>query len=132
MTVGGVCPQMFYTLTPCRLIDTRGPAGPYGQPALAAGADRNFPIINQCAVPPDAIAVSLNVAVVQPTTGPGFLTFYPGGTTLPLFSTLNYKAGQIRANNAIVTLGAAGDLLVHCGQGSGTAHLVVDINGFFK
>src|SRR5262249_28674705 len=30
----------FYSLTPCRLVDTRNPAGPYSGPALAAAADR--------------------------------------------------------------------------------------------
>jgi hypothetical protein len=29
-------PSDFYTLTPCRLVDTRGPDGPAGGPALAA------------------------------------------------------------------------------------------------
>jgi len=33
-------------------------------------------------------------------------------------STINYSAGQIRANNAIIALGAAGDVLVFCGQGN--------------
>jgi hypothetical protein len=34
----------FYAVAPCRLIDTRGPTGPYGGPALAAGAER----VNDC------------------------------------------------------------------------------------
>src|SRR5262249_48282859 len=37
-----VLPAAFYTVTPCRLIDTRGPAGPLGGPALVANADRFF------------------------------------------------------------------------------------------
>jgi len=60
------------------------------------------------------------------------LTLYPGGTSLPLVSTINYSAGQTRANNAIVKLGAAGDLIVRCGQGSGTAAMVLDVNGYFQ
>jgi hypothetical protein len=45
---------------------------------------------------------------------------------------LNYSSGQTRANNAVVSLGAAGDIAVRCGQGSGTAHVVVDVNGYFQ
>jgi hypothetical protein len=34
----------FYPLTPCRIADTRNPAGPLGGPYLAAGRPRAFPI----------------------------------------------------------------------------------------
>ena len=30
----------FYTVTPCRLVDTRNPTGPYGGPSLSANSDR--------------------------------------------------------------------------------------------
>lgn len=122
----------FMTLTPCRVLDTRNANGSFGGPALAAGGDRTFIFANQCGIPATATAVSLNVAVTQPTTGPGFLTLYPAGSTLPLVSTVNYKAGQTRANMATVTLGSAGGITVRCGQGSGTAHVVVDVNGYFQ
>jgi len=72
------------------------------------------------------------LAVVEPTDGPGHLTIYPRGNPLPVASTINYRAGQIRANNVIVSLGSAGDISVHCGQGSGTADIVIDVNGYFK
>src|SRR5260370_41488738 len=32
----------FYTVRPCRGLDTRGPAGPFGAPPLAAAAPRPF------------------------------------------------------------------------------------------
>jgi len=47
-------------------------------------------------------------------------------------SSLNYRAGQTRANNAIVTLGASGALAVFCGQGFGTTHFIIDINGYLE
>jgi hypothetical protein len=125
-------PASFYTLTPCRVLDTRDPNGPYGGPALAAGADRTFVLAGRCGLPSSATAVSLNVTVTQPTAGPGFLTVYPAGTPLPLASTVNYRAGITRANNAIIPLGEAGAVTAHCGQGGGTAHLIVDINGYFQ
>ncbi|HSS44956.1 MAG TPA: IPT/TIG domain-containing protein [Thermoanaerobaculia bacterium] len=122
----------FFTVTPCRVIDTRNLNGPYGGPALAAGADRTFTIGRQCGIPANARSVAVNLAVTQSTSGPGHLTVYQGGTNLPVAATINYSAGQTRANNAVVPLGAAGDIRVHCGQGSGTVHLIVDVNGYFQ
>jgi hypothetical protein len=51
-------------------------------------------------------------------------------TPLPLASTLNYSTGQTRANNAIVAFGPSGDITVRCA--SGTAHVVIDVNGYFQ
>ncbi len=121
----------FYTLTPCRLLDTRDPAGPWGGPALSAGAVRTFVIAGRCSVPVTANAVSVNATVTQPTTL-GHLVFFPGGSPQPLVSTINYRAGQTRANNAIVRLGADGTISVACGQASGTTHFILDINGYFQ
>ena len=122
----------FYALTPCRVVDTRNSTGTLGGPALSAGADRVFLFAGQCGIPSTARSVALNITVTQPTAGPGFLSVYPGGTSLPLVSTLNYSSGQTRSGNAIVPLGAAGDVAVRCGQGSGTAHAVFDISGYFQ
>jgi hypothetical protein len=88
-------------------------------------------MVGRCGIASGALAVSLNVTVVLPTAG-GYLTLYPGGGSLPLASTLNYRANQIRANNAIVRLGPGGTLAVYSGQGGGSAHLLIDVNGFFR
>jgi hypothetical protein len=70
--------------------------------------------------------------MVQPTSGPSFLTVFPGGSARPPTSAVNANTGQIRANNAIVQLGSLGDLIVYLGQGTGSAGLVLDVNGYFK
>jgi hypothetical protein len=122
----------FYTLPPCRVLDTRDPPGPYGGPALAGGAVRTFTIAGRCSVPPTAKSISINATVIQPTSS-GYLTLYPGGTATPLASTINFGAEQIRANNAIVPLGAGGTLSVLAGQGGGnTVHFLLDVNGYFQ
>lgn len=143
LTVSGVSAQMsitvsgpptplsFYTLTPCRLVDTRNSVGPLGGPALAASAQRTFTLASQCGVPSTARALSVNVTVITPTAA-GDLRLFPGGSASPLVSTINYRAGQTRANNAIAGLGAAGDLTVQCDQAAGTVHLVLDVNGYFQ
>jgi hypothetical protein len=57
---------------------------------------------------------------------------YPADQALPSTSTLNYVAGQTRANNAIVGLSTSGALAVRCTQASGTAHVVLDVTGYFE
>jgi CSLREA domain-containing protein len=121
----------FYPLTPCRVVDTRNAAGPYGGPALAANVDRTFVIQGQCGVPVGARAAAFNLAVTLSTAG-GDLRVVPAGGALPLVSALNWNAGQTRANNAIIQLGAGGDVTVHPDQPSGTVHLIVDVTGYFQ
>jgi hypothetical protein len=113
------------------VADTRDPAGPYGSPPLAAGSPRTFTLIGRCGIPETAGAVSLNLTVTQPTHL-GHLTVYAEGAAQPGTSTLNYQAGQTRANNAIVTLGPTGAIIVVCGQATGTTHLIMDVNGYFR
>ena len=123
--------QDFFTLTPCRVIDTRSAAGPLGGPALAALSDRTFVVAGTCGIPEDAKAVSVNIAVTGPTN-PGNIRLHPGGTTVPLVSSINFKALQTRSNNAVIPLSALGELAAYLDQVSGTAHLILDVNGYFK
>jgi hypothetical protein len=121
----------FYTVTPCRLVDTRRSTGDLGGPALVAGEDRTFTLVGPCAVPPEARALSVNVTVTA-ATARGNLRLYPAGIARPPVSTVNYSAGQTRANNAIVGLSLDGRLIVYCAQASGTVHFVLDVNGYFR
>ncbi len=125
-------PANFYTVTPCRVIDTRRPVDPYGGPALASAGTRIFIVTGQCGIPSGATAIAVNIAATQPTSGPGFVTLFPAGTVRPTTSTLNYSAGQTRANNAVVPLGASGDIAVFCTQGGGTMQFILDVTGYFK
>jgi uncharacterized repeat protein (TIGR01451 family) len=129
--VAGPAPANFHTLIPCRIADTRDPVGPFGGPPLAAGLERTFTVAGRCGIPATAKAVSFNVTITGPTS-PGHISLYPGGTTLPLVSTMNFSPGQTRANNAIIVLGAGGTLAVTSGQGSGTVHFILDTNGYFE
>lgn len=127
-----VSPAMgFYTLAPCRLVDTREPPGSFGGPALAAGAIRVFPLAGQCGIPPTARAVSVNLTVTQPTTG-GNLLLFAARTAAPLASSINFAAAETRAGNAVAPLNGLGELAVRCSQPAGTTHLVLDVNGYFE
>jgi len=123
--------EAFFSITPCRVADTRNLNGPYGGPALPAGADRSFVIAGQCGIPTDARAVAFNFAVTQPTAS-GDLQVFPAGTPVPTPATVYYSAQQTRAKNAILGLGLAGDIGAHVDQPAGTVHLVIDVTGYFR
>jgi hypothetical protein len=117
----------FYTVTPCRQLDTRSgsPISPGGTLAVAlTGAP--------CGIPSSATSVSVNIAVTQ-ETAMGHLTIYPADKTQPLTSTINFNAGQTRANNAILPLSSdgTGGVKIYNGSG-GTTHVVIDVNGYFQ
>lgn len=121
----------FYTVTPCRVADTRNANGPYGGPALSANGDRTFTLGGRCGIPTTAKAAALNVSVTQPSSAGG-LRLYAGGSALPLATSINYRAGQTRANNNVSPLGSGGTLSVHCDQPSGVVHVIIDVSGYFQ
>jgi hypothetical protein len=123
-------PTAFFTVPPCRLIDTRQPTGSYGGPALVAGIDRTFTLAGRCGISPKARSVAVNIAVTQPTA-PGHLKLYPAGAALPQTSSINYGAGQTRASNAILLL-TSGGITVRCNQSSGSVHFILDLTGYFE
>jgi uncharacterized repeat protein (TIGR01451 family) len=130
-------PVPFYTVNPCRIVDTRGPVADTGGPALAANTKRDILLtgINAppCGVPSDARAVAVNVTVVDPSAS-GDLRLYPAGTSLPNSSTINFAPDQVRANSAVVPL-SSGLLSVQCdmlGGPTGTVHFILDVSGYFR
>lgn len=126
-------PSRFYTLTPCRLLDTRGGSGaPLGPPALPAGGRRNLAVSGLCGIPTSARALSVNVTVTGGTNA-GFVTLFPGDAIKPATSNSNFASGQTRANNAIVLLATNGTGLIAAVNGSaGSVHLILDVNGYFQ
>jgi hypothetical protein len=128
-----VGPLQYYSVTPCRIVDTRGATGLTGGPALAAFQIRNFPIRGFCGVSSAAVAVALNVTVVTPAQN-GYLTLWPSGTTQPTVSTINFTpADPALANGAIVPMAAAmssAEIAVFNGS-SGATHLILDVTGYF-
>jgi PKD repeat protein len=121
----------FYTLTPCRLLDTRSAED--GAAPVPSGTDRLLDVVavTRCGVSPLARAVALNVTVIQ-APGSGRVTVYPANLSLPATSTLNFPGGITRANNALMMLSPDGKLKLRpVLNGGGSTHLVVDVTGFF-
>lgn len=131
-------PFQFFSVTPCRIVDTRGIDGVTGGPALPSGMPRNFPIAGQCGVPTTAKAATLNVTIVGPTAD-GFLSIWPQGTAMPLVSTINAAAGEpALANGAILPLTAFPALSISVVYGtagiagSASTHVILDVTGYFQ
>ena len=132
-------PYSFFPLTPCRIIDTRGPVGPTGGPALSANTVRSFPVanVNACGVPSTARAVSFNITTVQATDA-GDLRIFPYLSPVPLASVINFSPADFAlANGAIIPIANIGGLDISVqtdmAPGStGAVHLVVDVTGYFQ
>jgi hypothetical protein len=126
----------FYTLSPCRLVDTRLPDGPLGGPVLQGNAERVFTIVvdgtGACGVPSTARALLTNVTVVAPADGGSLQVYSPDGGP-PVTSVVSFSAGQVLANNAIFGLARDGTGRVTVKPGlPGTVHVVIDVSGYFQ
>jgi uncharacterized repeat protein (TIGR01451 family) len=112
----------FYNITPCRILDSRQPAG---SPPLAGV--RAIPVTaGPCGVPAAARAHVLNATVIP--QGPlGYLTLWPHAQPQPTVSTLNALDGVITSNLALVPT-TDGNISAFP---SNPAHLVLDVFGYF-
>lgn len=122
----------FYTVPPCRLVDTRLASGALTGPALQPQANRVFAVAGVCGVPSTARAVSVNVAVVAGSSA-GYFTFGASDKALPVTSTVNFTASSTKGNNALLELSTdgAGGFVVFNGSPS-PAQLILDVNGYFQ
>ena len=79
-------------------------------------------------VPPRGVA--LNVAVTG-TTANSYLIVYPSdATSQPLSADLNWPPGKTVPNMVVVKLAADGSIKIY--NGSGNAHIIVDVLGWYS
>lgn len=147
-TASAIGPLQFYSVTPCRLLDTRGPIGVDGGPAVSNGETRSFAVYGSnaraCGIPSDGTvrAVSINVTVSYPSYY-GHLTVWPYNTPLPTLqgggtiSTINFDGAEPAiANGAIVPLTVDPFFQISVrptlGGAGGNLQLIIDITGYFK
>lgn len=129
--VGAAQAQQFYSLTPCRAVDTR-----YGYGGImSASVARSFTIKGTCGVPTDAKTVALNITIVGPTEG-GFALLWPANTPVPPVSNINFNAGEpALGNGAVIPLAISVpdvSLIYGTGTGTGLTHVILDVTGYFK
>jgi ELWxxDGT repeat protein len=114
----------FYTLTPCRLFDSRL-STPLGE------APRTFPAAGNCGIPASARAIAANVTVVG-GTAPGHVRL--GGAFAPhtAADVAPFAAGQARAQQSVLRLGYGELTATAALDGAGSVHVVVDVTGWFE
>jgi hypothetical protein len=131
---------VFVPITPCRIFDTRVAGG-----AIAANTVRSFDVTavsdysfqggdaSNCGGTGAAgsfAAAAINFTVVTPSAG-GYITAFPYLGTQPLAATVNYAAGAVVGNFAVVKLdqgASANELSVYS---FAQTHLVADIVGYY-
>jgi hypothetical protein len=118
---------------PARIMDTRAASRIGTNTTFAASHHQLLTIAGQGGLPAKGIvAVAGNVTVVRPTNA-GFVFLGPDPTDAPSNSTINFPAGDVRANNFIVPVAADGTLSVVyiTSNSTGTTDVLVDITGYF-
>jgi hypothetical protein len=126
----------FRDVTPCRLVDTRLPAGDYGGPAIPAGGERSFVAAEVCGLPASVRAISGNVTV-EAAAATGTLSIFPGDRSAGDSWTLAYPAGKTRATAFLSRLSGAsattawGTFTVR-NDGPVAVNVIVDVNGWFE
>ena len=123
----------FYTLAPCRVLDTRNGGGS----PLEGGSTYEIGLAGICGIPSTAAAVSANITAISATEG-GDLVVWPAQTNMPNTSNISFATGQNRANNTILFTapGYYGSPVAIWVQpllsASGSVHLIIDVNGYFQ
>lgn len=127
--------QLHLLGSPVRCYDSRDGYAPFGVLKGLVSAPRLVDCRvtadgGAAVVPVDAVGLVVNVTAVD-TTGAGYLAVYPGGTSFPGTSLLNYGLNGTVANSTSVGCGPGATLTVRCG-GGGVGHVIVDIMGYYR
>jgi len=131
----------FHAINPIRVYDSRravytpnglrAPQTSFVVPVrdshdLVSGA-----VVTADVVPVGATAVAFNVTAVA-TTGTNFLAVAPGSAASYQASTLNWTgAGQTIANASISPVDSSRQVKVFIGSGTGSTHVIIDIQGYW-
>jgi hypothetical protein len=126
-------PLKFYSVSPCRIIDTRNPDGPLGGPILSGNQKRVFgPITGACSIPATAVALAVNVTVTA-TAATGSLRVYSGNLVPTTFNSVSFTAGRTRACTTMLRLATNGAGTIGIANDSaGSTHVIVDVSGYLR
>ncbi len=131
----------YYTVPTTRLADTRCstsaascgnaqlPPANANLTTLGANQTRDVAVTGQGGLPPTGISAAVVQLTVTNTTGPGYLTAYPTGSTPPTASNVNWASGQTTSNRAVVTVGSNGKISLFANS---TTDVIVDVVGYFS
>ena len=115
----------FFTVTPCRVIDTRES----GCGALMPHEIRYFPIASRCGVPVSARAISADITVLAPQAS-GSLRIY-GASQARAGDAVTFGVGRNRSNHGIYpVLGEVGILAIE-NNSDQPLDFTIDTSGYF-
>ena len=124
--------QKFFTLTPCRVRDTREAGGPLNG-ATGPSSRRFISLAGVCGIPVTARSVSANITVAEPTAVGHLMVFAPDDFNPPTASLINFTVGRTRANNALLKLSTDTFRTIQVQNVSlGSVHVILDVNGYFE
>jgi PKD repeat protein len=116
----------FYTLPPCRVIDTRLQAAPL----VAGSAPRVIRLAGACGIPAAARSVALNVTAVYPATG-GSISVYPADYAQSLTNLLDFDAGSVTPTFTVLPLSTDGLGQLAAATSATKVDLLIDVSGYF-
>jgi ELWxxDGT repeat protein len=114
----------FFTVTPCRLYDSRGSAPLDATP-------RRVPVVGGCGIPATARAIAANVTALQ-GTATGSVRVAAAFAPHTRHTVAPFPPGTARAQQAILRLGYGELELTAELDGLGAVHVVVDVTGWFE
>lgn len=126
--LAGTSGASFIPVAPIRILDTRAAIGLSGP--LASAVPRTLQVAGRLGLPAKVAAVTGNVTVTAASTL-GFVAVTPTATATPPTSTINFPAGDNRANGVTAPLGSGQVGVVFKGLSGGTTQLIFDVTGYF-
>ena len=134
----------FQPITPDRIYDSREVGGPLSMGVSETAATLDVQVVGKGGLPgfvdgdgdgqdDNVLAVVANITVIQPTHI-GFLRAFGTGATEGTTSVVNFFPGTVIPNTAILRPGDGGKISLRLVSptGPGTAHIAVDITGWFS
>ena len=116
-TAGG---SRFTTVGPQRILDTRAGFGSFEDGGIAT-----VQMADTLSIGVTAVVANFTIANA---TAASYLTVWPGGSTQPIASDLNYSGGQTVANLVIASLNGGGFNIYNAW---GEPNLVIDLVGYY-
>lgn len=118
-TEGPIVPAYIPSYPPTRIYDSRTASG-----KISNTQTRTLTPTSTSGL----IAIAVNVTVAN-TEGTGYLSLFPGDTTWPGTSSINwFTPGMELANNALIGMPANESFKVFCG-GTGATQFIIDLIG---
>lgn len=123
--------SLFTPVDATRLLDTRGLAPTPTKMTVGPGGVLDLTVTGNQGMPADAVAALFNFTAVSPTTTT-YVQAYPSPTAdnpIPSTSNINLLPGDVRANLAVVGVGAGGDIRLR--NHTGSTNMIVDLVGYY-